>query len=273
MTAACPAALRADELPDAVAVLLEVLPVLPGVESLVDPAADVPDPGVPVAPALEVEPGVEAAAPPPELDEVPAPLPDAPRPGVPRPVLPVPGRADVLPGVVLPLFASIRPTTSTRCPTYSARSRSPLSRYRVADEPIPAVADDDAEPDVPVAPVEVDPVTPPEIFPDVPDGDALAKTKSLGPSRITHPVSVICWSAFVRGAGAAARSAGRCCEFPGVGACVGAWLDPCAAATVAANTAAAHVLPRIRRVMSPPCVVTCRGRSCNDGAESAGRRS
>ena len=34
MTAACPAALRADELPDAVAVLLEVLPVLPGVELL-----------------------------------------------------------------------------------------------------------------------------------------------------------------------------------------------------------------------------------------------
>jgi hypothetical protein len=47
-------------------------------------------------------------------------------------------------------------------------------------------------PDVPATPVEVDPVTPPEIFPDVADGAALARTKSLVPSRITHPVSVTC---------------------------------------------------------------------------------
>jgi hypothetical protein len=57
---------------------------------------------------------------------------------------------------------------------------------------MPAVADPDDVPDVPVAPVEVDPVTPPEIFPDAPDGIALASTKSLAPSRATHPVRVTC---------------------------------------------------------------------------------
>jgi len=58
--------------------------------------------------------------------------------------------------------------------------------------PSASVADADDVPDVPVAPVEVDPVTPPETFPDAFDGIALASTKSLAPSRATHPVRVTC---------------------------------------------------------------------------------
>jgi hypothetical protein len=45
---------------------------------------------------------------------------------------------------------------------------------------------------VPVAPAEVDPVTPPEIFPDAPEGIAFASTNSLVPSRMTQPVNVTC---------------------------------------------------------------------------------
>jgi len=57
---------------------------------------------------------------------------------------------------------------------------------------MPAVGDADDVPDVPVALLEVDPVTPAERFPDRPDGDAFASTKSFAPSRATQPVSVTC---------------------------------------------------------------------------------
>ena len=102
--------------------LLDVLPGVPRAESLVGPAADGSAPAVLAGPVLEVPgalaPGVEPAVPAPGLEGVFAPLlPGEPRPGVPRPGLVVPGRAGAaLPGVLL-VFASIRPTISTRCPT------------------------------------------------------------------------------------------------------------------------------------------------------------
>jgi hypothetical protein len=58
--------------------------------------------------------------------------------------------------------------------------------------PIPEVAELVDVPVVPIAPDEVDPVTPLERFPDALDGIALDSTKSLPPSRMTHPVNVTC---------------------------------------------------------------------------------
>jgi len=48
------------------------------------------------------------------------------------------------------------------------------------------------------------------------------------------------------------RLDGPCCEFPGVGALVGAWFELCAATMPTDSIAATHVLPKIRPVMSPP---------------------
>jgi len=90
------------------------LPVTPGVESLVAPAAEVPEPGV-VAPLL-AEPGVDPGVPTPGSAGVPTPL----LPGVPTPLLPglaSPGvPRSVVPVGFLPAaaVASIRPTISTR---------------------------------------------------------------------------------------------------------------------------------------------------------------
>jgi len=54
------------------------------------------------------------------------------------------------------------------------------------------IAELDVVPEVPAAPVEVDPGTPPERFPDGLEGIAFARKKSPTPSRATHPVSVTC---------------------------------------------------------------------------------
>jgi len=121
--------------------VLDVLPAAPRVESLVAPAALVPAPGV-ALPVDDVLPGLAAPAPDPLADPtpllpgVPTPLlPDVPTPllpGVPTPLLPgVPIPDELLPLPVLvapipalpveafpvalvPAFASIRPTISTR---------------------------------------------------------------------------------------------------------------------------------------------------------------
>jgi hypothetical protein len=118
-----------------------------------------------------------------------------------------------------------------------------------------AVAPGDVVPLVPTGPDEVDPDTPAETFAP-PVVLALDRTKSLVPSRITHPVTVTSLFALaaveIGGAGWVSLwplSAGVCCELPCTGDCVGCWLVVCAATTAIDTNAAAHVVPTIRRVM------------------------